>query len=122
MRGPGRTILVVDDDDALRLLCRVNLELEGHRVLEARSLEPARATLRSEAPDVVLLDMRLGNENGSDLLDDLDALSPRPRVVLFTGTTALGPELRARADAVVPKPFALDDLCAAVSGEAARPS
>ena len=41
----AQTVLVVDDDDSLRLLCRVNLELDGYRVLEAGSLAEAREAL-----------------------------------------------------------------------------
>ena len=39
--GDGYTILVVDDDPALRMLCRVNLELDGYAVLEAGSVDEA---------------------------------------------------------------------------------
>ena len=49
-----KTVLVVDDEPALRLLCRVNLELEGHRVLEASTLTEARELIATEAPDVSL--------------------------------------------------------------------
>ena len=47
-----RTVLVVDDEPSLRLLCRVNLELEGYRVLEARTLA-RRARARRRVVDVV---------------------------------------------------------------------
>ena len=58
----GKKVLVVDDESALRLLCRVNLELEGHRVLEAATLAEARELLAAELPDVMLLDVHLGTE------------------------------------------------------------
>ena len=45
--GTSRTVLVVDDERSLRLLCRVNLELDGHRVLEAATLAEARARDRA---------------------------------------------------------------------------
>jgi DNA-binding NtrC family response regulator len=112
-----RTVLVVDDDESLRLLCRVNLELEGHRVVEASTLATARAALVEERPDVVLLDLHVGSEHGIDLLAEL----PRdgPRVVLFTGTAEISPELRARVDAIVPKPFDLEQLATAVAPDGA---
>lgn len=106
------TVLVVDDDPSLRLLCRVNLELDGHRVLEAASLDGARAQLGDAAVDVILLDMRLGNEQGVELLDDLP--DARPRVVLFTGTVEIEEPLRRRVDAVLAKPFELEELAAVV--------
>jgi DNA-binding response OmpR family regulator len=85
-----KTVLVVDDERSLRLLCRVNLELEGHRVLEAATLAEARALVERESPDVVLLDVHLGNEDGLELLDELEALTPS-RVVLLSGTSEIGP-------------------------------
>src|SRR4029077_14972492 len=51
--------LGVDDDRSIRLLCRVNPELDGHEVLEADSLDKARATLAAEDIAVVLLDVHL---------------------------------------------------------------
>jgi two-component system, OmpR family, response regulator len=109
-----RTILVVDDDVALRLLCRVNLELEGHRVLEAATSEHARELLGSEAVDVVLLDLHLGLENGLDLVEEIRRADAA--VALLTGTPEIPPETRARVDAVLPKPFAIDGLLDAVRG------
>jgi DNA-binding response OmpR family regulator len=112
---PG-SILVVDDDDSLRLLCRVNLELEGYRVAEAASLGTARTALADGPPDVVLLDLHLGREDGLALLDDLEALEPRPRIVLFTGSAELPLHVLGRVDGMVPKPFDLDDLSRAIAG------
>ncbi len=60
--------MVVEDDPSLRLLCRVNLELEHHRVLEADTLTRARELLDSEPIELVLLDLHIGEERGLDLL------------------------------------------------------
>ena len=65
------TVLIVDDDTAIRLLCRVNLELRGLRVVEAAYLDQARQVLAEEPVDVVLLDLHLGHERGLDLLHEL---------------------------------------------------
>ena len=50
---------MVDDDAALRLLSRVNLELDGFVVDEAATVEAAEAAVRAARPDVVLLDVHL---------------------------------------------------------------
>ena len=115
-----KRVLVVEDEEALRLLCRVNLELVGHTVTEAGSLAEARDALEAEVPDVVLLDLHLGHEDGLELLDEIEALDVASRVVLFSGSSEVGPELRARVGGVLGKPFALESLNAAVGGVALR--
>ena len=115
-----KRVLVVEDEEALRLLCRVNLELVGHTVTEAGSLAEARDALEAEVPDVVLLDLHLGHEDGLELLDEIEALDLASRVVLFSGSSEVGPELRARVGGVLGKPFALESLNAAVGGVALR--
>ena len=111
----GKTVLVVDDDPSMRLLCRVNLELEGHRVLEAESLARARELIGSELPDVILLDVHLGSESGPDLIDDVAGLELPTRIVLLSGSSEISPDLRAQVAGVLAKPFDLAELSAAVS-------
>jgi DNA-binding NtrC family response regulator len=120
MNPRQRTVLVVDDEPSLRLLCRVNLELEGHRVLEAATVEDARERLATEPIDVVLLDVHVGNDNGVDLLDDIESLELPIRVVMLSGTSEISPAVRARVAGVLGKPFALEELTAAVADEAVR--
>jgi DNA-binding response OmpR family regulator len=107
MNAPVARALVVDDDPALRLLYRVNLELEGVAVREAASVAAAEAEIAEERPDVVLLDVHLGDEDTLGLLERLRA--DGIRVVLVTGSvdTAL---YRDRADAIVSKPFNPSEL------------
>ncbi len=101
--------LVVDDDASLRLLSRVNLELDGFSVVEAHSLGTARAAVAAARPDVVLLDVHLGSEQTDGLLSELRAESIP--VVLVTGS-ADASSYRDRADAVLSKPFDPTDLVA----------
>ena len=111
-------VLVVDDEPAIRLLCKVNLELAGYDVREASSLTDARAAL-SEDVAVVLLDMHVGNERSNELLAEL-----RERglpVAVVTGSADLD-QLRGSADAVLAKPFTIDDLESVVAELAGRPS
>jgi two-component system OmpR family response regulator len=114
------TVLVVDDDDALRMLCRVNLELDGYRVLEAHSLAAARQTLDEEEISVVLLDCRLGDGDGRDLLRELRRDTAEPSVALFTGSESLSDQDQRLADGMIPKPFTLDELVTTVGRLARR--
>ena len=118
--GGGRThvktVLVVDDERSLRLLCRVNLELDGHVVLEAGTLTEARELIERESPDVILLDVHVGNEDGLELLDEVEGLDLPIRVVLLSGTSEISPQLRSRVAGVLGKPFELGRLASAVAG------
>lgn len=111
MRGQG-AILVVDDDASIRLLCRINLEAEGYRVLEAGDLDEALAQVRDA--DVVLLDLHLGRLHGRELIDPIRDAAPEVPVVLLTGSVALDDELTAGTQGVVPKPFTIDAMLDAV--------
>lgn len=105
---------MVDDDESLRMLCRINLELDGYRVIEAGSLAEARDALAAGGIDAMLLDLHLGDGDGRDLLASLG--SDRPPVALFTGSEAIGPELQSAADAVLAKPFGIERLAETVRG------
>ena len=107
-------ILVVDDEPSIRLLCRVNLELEGHEVLEASSLATARAKLEDEDVDVVVLDVHLRGERSDALVAECHAREPRIPVVLVTGSVEITDPGLVEADAILPKPFELEVLLSTV--------
>jgi DNA-binding response OmpR family regulator len=65
------TVLVVDDEAPIRLLCRVNLEAESMRVLEAPDGDTGLAIARAEQPDVVLLDVMMPGRNGWEIAEEL---------------------------------------------------
>ena len=104
-------MLVVDDEAAIRLLCRVNLELEGYEVLEAATLSEARDQLSAEPVVLVLLDLHVGNERGETLLLELLEHEPRIPVIVVTGSSEVDTgELNLPADAVLAKPFTIEAL------------
>ena len=116
MAPAGASILVVEDDPSLRLVCRVNLELESFRVREAADLEEARAAVAAERPDLVFLDLHLGAGASDGFLEELrDDGIP---VVLVSGTVDVT-EYEGRATEVMPKPFDPADLVAAAHRHAA---
>ena len=118
--SPSQTVLVVDDAAAIRLLCRVNLELDGHRVLEASSLQQARELLAGDDITLVLLDVHVGPEDGLAFLDELRRVQPDLRVALLTGSTDLNRVREHKPDAVLGKPFELDQLRDVVAALADR--
>jgi two-component system nitrogen regulation response regulator GlnG len=115
MAAQGHTVLVVDDDQALRLLCRVNLELEGYRVIEADGVGAAETLWLEESPDAILLDVHLRDGDGLELLERMRAKQPGPPVALFTGSVELDASTRSVAEGVLGKPFTLDELSGTVA-------
>ena len=117
---PSPRILVVDDDASIRLLCRVNLELDGYEVLEATTLAEARALLAQDSVHAVLLDVHVGPDDGRELLAELQARG-HPPVALLTGSSD-PTKVHPPPDAVVPKPFTLEQLKQAVESLLGRSS
>ncbi len=104
------SILVVEDDAALRMVYRVVLELEHFRVREADGADAARSAVADERPGLVFLDVHLSGTSSDRLLDDLvDEGIP---VVVVTGS-AEGDTYADRAVEVIGKPFDPADLAAA---------
>jgi DNA-binding NtrC family response regulator len=119
------TILVVEDDPSLRMLCRVNLELEGYRVLEAATIGRAEEHLHAEDVDVVLLDLHVGDRYGLELLPTLREQYPEIGVCLLSGTSEVDPPKQEGVSGFIRKPFDLDVLSRTVrtlaAGEPATP-
>ena len=84
METGANTVLVVDDEPSLRLLCRVNQELEGFNVLEAGTLEAARELLETEEIAVIVLDVHIGGGDGRDLMDELRTADSPVKILMLT--------------------------------------
>lgn len=114
MTSAPATILVVEDDRALRLTLVATLKAAGWRVVEADTAADALRWHAHYAPDVILLDLGLPDRDGLDVLNEIRAKAATPIVVL----TARGQEttkvaaLDAGADDYVTKPFGVAELLA----------
>lgn len=108
----GKVILVVDDEPRIISMIRMNLELEGHRVIEAHNGIDALEQIRTKLPDLVLLDVMMPELDGFETLKMLREFSSIPVIML----TAKGEEndkvygLELGADDYVTKPFAPREL------------
>jgi DNA-binding response OmpR family regulator len=108
----GKRILVVDDEPRVIGFIRMNLELEGHQVIEAHDGMEALESVRTQLPDVVLLDVMMPELDGFETLKMLREFSNIPVVML----TAKGEEndkvygLELGADDYVTKPFGPREL------------
>jgi ribonuclease P protein subunit RPR2 len=124
MQKRGLRILVVDDDERLRVLLRTTFELVETVVEEVGDAEAARLAIARSAPDVVVLDVHLPGTDGVEFTRELkqDERTSAIGIVLLTGGTLeneAGEE--AGASAVIRKPFSPLDLLAAVERAADAP-
>ena len=80
--GKPRILHVEDDLDIQRITAAIAQEFASFEF--AATLDEARALLREHTFDLVLLDLALGSHSGWDLFEDIDALDPRPPVIVFS--------------------------------------
>src|SRR5215468_6521388 len=118
-----RSLLVVDDEAFARQYLKRALEPRGWTVVEATTCEEARNALSAREPDVVLLDVLLGEENGLDLLEALREAGGSSPVVVMTGLEDVDTVVRAmRAGAYdfLVKPVGLERLETTLANAAER--
>jgi len=112
--GAG-TILVVDDEDAVRSMTARFLGRCGYRVLEAADGRDGLAAFRRERDSValVLLDLSMPTMSGREALEAMRDIDPEVRVIIFTGDPTRAEEIGGDVT-VLEKPFALEELATAV--------
>ena len=105
-----RLVVVADDDDAIRLLCRVNLELEGYRVAEAANSRELARVAEEEDVALVLLDIHLGSEDGIEVARVLRERHPGIAIAFLSGSVDFGERSASVSDAAIRKPFTLEEF------------
>ena len=116
-------VLVVDDEPDIALICKLALSLAGFDVEERDSGRAALAYLAENTPDVVLLDLRMPDLTGWEVLDQLRAAGRLDdlSVILFSAhASAAQSALDAGCVSFIAKPFTPDDLVAHVTAAAER--
>ena len=114
---PVRRLLIVDDDEAFRLRLAQAMERRGYAVALAESFAAAEAQIRSQAPDFAVVDLKLGDGSGLDLVPLIRAQAPDARIVILTGYGNIATSVAAiKAGAVdyLPKPADADAIDAAL--------
>lgn len=110
-------VLICDNEAVLRALVRAALRDKDYELVEATDGDESIALIRSERPDVVLLDMMMPGRSGIDVLREVRAdpeLAETAVVVLTARTQAADREAVAAADHFVAKPFSPLELAALV--------
>jgi len=106
-------ILVVEDDQALALGLRINLEAEGYEVIHVITAEEGISILESSSIDLVVLDIMLPGITGIEALEQIRGNDPRLPVLILTAKSSPDDKvegLRAGADDYLTKPFHLEEF------------
>ncbi|PDW03316.1 response regulator transcription factor [Candidatus Viridilinea mediisalina] len=109
-----RTILIVDDDQGLRELIRINLEHEGYQIIQAGNGLQCLDLVREERPDLVILDVMMPEMDGLEACRQLRQFTQVPILMLTARTQSddVITGLDQGADDYLLKPFNLDELAA----------
>ena len=106
-------ILVIDDDESvLRSIARI-LELEGYRVETARTGKEAIEKSRLDSYNLAIVDIRLPDMDGTELLTVMRDTTPRMIKIMLTGYASAGDRIgtiKENADGYLVKPIEVDDL------------
>ncbi len=117
------SILVVDDDAAIRTVISQALQREGHHVVAVSTLADRDRSLASKPPDVLVTDVMLPDGDGIERLATTLAARPDLPVIVISARNTLTTAIRATeagAYEYLPKPFDLNVLVGAVSSALAR--
>lgn len=112
---PPRRVLVVDDDSGVRESLRRSLEFNGYQVSLARDGAEALASIGSNAPDAVVMDVMMPRLDGIEATRALRTAGNDLPILVLTARDSVGDRvdgLDAGADDYLTKPFALEELLA----------
>ncbi|MEW5806835.1 MAG: response regulator, partial [Acidobacteriota bacterium] len=106
-------ILIVDDEKIIRMTLKERLQKEGYQVLEAEKGEQALSFLGEEGIDLILLDYRLPDLNGIEILKRVILSYPDTMTIMMTAYSSISNAVEAiklGAHDYINKPFSHDDL------------
>ncbi|MCG8352841.1 MAG: response regulator transcription factor [Chloroflexales bacterium] len=111
-----RTVLVVDDDQGLRELIRINLEHDGYGILQAANGLECLTLVREHRPDLVILDVMMPEMDGLETCGKLREFSQIPVLMLTAKVQSedIITGLDRGADDYLIKPFNMDELSARI--------
>lgn len=112
----GPSILIVDDDEVLRERLARAFRDRRYEAVTARGIQDAVELARRESPELAVVDLRMQDGNGLELLKALKEIDPATQVVVLTGYGSIATAVQAvrmGATHYVPKPADADDILAA---------
>jgi len=115
--GESARILVVDDDENIRKVLTTILEDEGYAVEQAETGQKAIEMAKRKVYNLALIDIRLPDMEGIELLTKVRDTTPKMRKIIITGYPTLQNAIEAvnrGADAYIVKPFDMDKVLATI--------
>jgi two-component system response regulator AtoC len=106
-------ILIIDDEASIRLTLKEGLKDFGHEVQAAKNSKEAYELNQDFTPDLIILDLNLGFENGLDLIENLRETNPNVQIIILTAYGDIKSAVTAVKKGVfdfLNKPFDLDEL------------
>ena len=110
-------ILTVDDDDSFRIIIEEILAKQGYKVSAASDGSEAITLLQQHKYDMILLDIKMPNVDGFEVLKFIKKKNPSTKVIMLTGYADLKLAVEAKnlgADDFVAKPIMRDDLISSI--------
>src|SRR5690606_3378747 len=108
-----RILLIVDDQTGIRVLLSEVFKEEGYRTVQAPNGKQAIAIIKKEAPELVLLDMKIPGMDGLEILKRVKAINPSIRVIMMTAYGELDMINEAKQCGAImhfTKPFDIDEI------------
>jgi len=109
-------ILIIEDDQRLRLALKENLQLHGYEVTDAANGLEGTNMFRSNRADLIVMDIIMPEKEGIETIRELKRDFPTVKIIAISGGGALGPEhylnvaLALGADKALKKPFRTESL------------
>ena len=123
MEMPGLTLLVVEDDPRLSATLAASFTARGYKVSCAASVGAAEIRLAETVPDRAIVDLKLNDGSGLDVVALLARANPPPRIVVLTGYASIATTVEAiklGATQYLAKPATAREIEAAFDHEAGR--
>ncbi len=81
----NKSLLIVDDDNPFRERLSRAMEKKGFEVLQAESVKKGIDTVKQKSPGFAVVDLRLGDGNGLEVVKEIQTTNPSSRIIMLTG-------------------------------------
>lgn len=117
------SILVIDDESVICMACELVLSEKGHAVATRNDGKSGISAIRQGTYDILLLDMKLPDMDGMDILKTVQKEKPELCIIIMTGYSSISNAVQAikhGADDYLAKPFTDDELIQAIEKSSAN--